>query len=31
MIGEKKDKGTSVNVKIWGFWGNHVLMFALMR
>ena len=28
---EKKDEGISVNVRIWGFWGYHVLMFALMR
>ena len=28
---EKKDEGISVNVRIWGFWGYLVLMFALMR
>ena len=28
---EKKDEGISVNVRIWGVWGDHVLMFALMR
>ena len=28
---EKKDEGISVNVRVWGFWGHHVLMFELMR
>ena len=28
---EKKNEGISVNVRIWGFWGYNVLMFALMR
>ena len=28
---EKKGEGISVNVRIWGFWGYRVLMFALMR
>ena len=28
---EKKDEGISVNIRIWGFWGYHFLMFALMR
>ena len=28
---EKKDEGINVNVRIWGFWGYHILMFALMR
>ena len=29
MIGEKNE-GISVNVRIWGFWGYHVFMFALL-
>ena len=28
---ENKDEGISVNIRIWGFWGYHVSMFALMR
>ena len=28
---EKQYEGISVNVRIWGFWGYRVSMFALMR
>ena len=28
---EKNDEGISVNVRIWGVWRYHVLMFALMQ
>ena len=31
QLWEKNDEGIGVNVRIWGFWEYHFLMFALMR